>query len=99
MAVAVFCLKKDYQNIFFGGYPGAASLIGDEERFQQYIQSAIIDATINKDILMDTPIGKPALLKQTFELGAAYFSKGKKNLLSCLGMKFINKFINSYIHI
>ncbi len=60
------------QYIYYGGYPGAASLISDEDRFQQYIQSAIIDATINKDILMDTPIGKPALLRQTFELGAAY---------------------------
>ena len=60
------------QYLFFGGYPGAATLINDEERFQQYIQSSIIDATINKDILMDTPVGKPALLKQTFELGAAY---------------------------
>lgn len=60
------------QYIFYGGYPGAASLIGDEDRYRQYIQSAIIDATINKDILMDTPIGKPALLRQTFELGAAY---------------------------
>ncbi len=60
------------QYMFYGGYPGAASLIDDEERFQWYIQSAIIDATINKDILMDTPIGKPALLRQTFELGAAY---------------------------
>ncbi len=60
------------QYIFFGGYPGAAPLIGDEDRFQQYIQSAIIDATINKDILMDTPISKPALLRQTFELVAAY---------------------------
>ena len=60
------------QYIFYGGYPGAAPLVDDEDRFQQYIQSAIIDATINKDILMDTPIGKPALLRQTFELGAAY---------------------------
>lgn len=60
------------QYIFFGGYPGAASLIGDEDRFLQYIQAAIIEATINKDILMDTPISKPALLRQTFELGAAY---------------------------
>ena len=60
------------QYIFFGGYPGAASLISDEERFQHYIQSAIIEASINKDILMNTPISKPALLKQTFELGAAY---------------------------
>lgn len=60
------------QYLFYGGYPGAAALIGDEDRFSQYIQSAIIEATINKDILMDTPIGKPALLRQTFELGAAY---------------------------
>ena len=60
------------QYIFYGGYPGAAPLVDDEDRFQQYIQSSIIDATINKDILMDTPIGKPALLRQTFELGAAY---------------------------
>ena len=60
------------QYLFYGGYPGAASLIDYEERFQQYIQSSIIDASINKDILMDTPIGKPALLRQTFELGAAY---------------------------
>lgn len=58
--------------LFYGGYPGAASLIDDEDRFLQYVQSAIIEATINKDILMDTPIGKPALLRQTFELGAAY---------------------------
>jgi len=60
------------QYLFYGGYPGAASLTGDEERYRQYIQSAIVEATINKDILMDTPIGKPALLRQTFELGAAY---------------------------
>lgn len=60
------------QYLFYGGYPGAASLIDDTDRFQQYIQSSIIEATINKDILMDTPISKPALLRQTFELGAAY---------------------------
>lgn len=60
------------QYIYYGGYPGAASLIDDEDRYQQYIQSGIVDATINKDILMDTPISKPALLRQTFELGAAY---------------------------
>jgi hypothetical protein len=60
------------QYMFYGGYPGAASLISDDDRFQQYIQSAIIDASINKDILMDTPVSKPALLRQTFELGTAY---------------------------
>lgn len=70
------------QYLFYGGYPGAATLLRDEDRFQQYIQSAIIEATINKDILMDTPIGKPALLRQTFELGATYSG----NLLSLTKM-------------
>ncbi len=60
------------QYLFYGGYPGAAELIGDEDRWGQYVQSAIIDATINKDILMDTPVSKPALLRQTFELGSSY---------------------------
>lgn len=63
------------QYLFFGGFPGAAALVNDENRYQQYIQSAIIDATINKDILMNSPIGKPALLRQTFELGADYSGK------------------------
>ncbi len=58
--------------IFYGGYPGAATLISEPDRWEQYIQSSIIDATINKDILMDTPISKPALLRQTFELGSSY---------------------------
>lgn len=60
------------QYVYYGAYPGSASLIDDDERFSQYIQSSIIDATINKDILMDTPISKPALLRQTFELSASY---------------------------
>ncbi|MBR6032880.1 MAG: ATP-binding protein [Bacteroidaceae bacterium] len=63
------------QYIYYGGYPGAAELVSDPDRWEQYIQSAIIDATINKDILMNTPISKPALLRQTFELGASYSGK------------------------
>ena len=66
-----FGLSLD-EYLYYGGYPGAAYLIHDPDRWEQYIQSAIIDATINKDILMNTAISKPALLKQTFELGAAY---------------------------
>lgn len=63
------------QYVYYGGYPGAASLTGDYERWHNYVAGAIIDSTINKDILMDTPIGKPALLRQTFELSVAYSGK------------------------
>ncbi len=61
---------SDY--IYFGSYPAAADFIADATRWEQYIGGAIIDATINKDILMNSPIGKPALLRQTFELGCSY---------------------------
>lgn len=60
------------QFIYFGGYPGAAPLITDYDRWSQYIESAIVDATINKDILQNNVISKPALLRQTFELGSVY---------------------------
>ncbi len=58
--------------IYFGGYPGAVSLTADNERWREYIRDSIVEASINKDILYDTIIGKPALLRQTFELGASY---------------------------
>ena len=61
--------------VYYGGYPGAASLAGDHERWSNYVGGAIIDSTINKDILMDSPISKPALLRQTFELSVAYSGK------------------------
>jgi hypothetical protein len=66
-----FAMSTD-EYIYFGGYPGAADLRYDLDRWQEYISSSIIDATINNDILVDTVITKPALLRQTFELSSAY---------------------------
>ena len=60
------------QYVYFGAYPAAAEYIGSEERWSEYIRSSIIDATINKDVLVDAVVNKPALLRQTFELAAAY---------------------------
>ena len=58
--------------IYFGGYPGAASLIKDETRWTNYIRSSLIHPNIEKDILQMTRIDKPALLKNLFELGCMY---------------------------
>ena len=63
------------QYIYFGAYPGAAELINDEDRWRDYITGSIVDATINKDILVNENIAKPALLRQAFELSAAYSGK------------------------
>jgi len=60
------------QYVYFGGYPGSASLIKDEQRWKNYIKDALIETSISKDILMLTRVDKPALLKRLFELGALY---------------------------
>jgi len=58
--------------IFYGGYPGAAPLVEDPDRWMDYISGSIIDATINKDILVDIKVAKPALMRQALELSSAY---------------------------
>ena len=60
------------QYIYFGGYPGSATLISDEHRWKNYIKDSLIETSISKDILMLTRVDKPALLKRLFELGSAY---------------------------
>jgi len=60
------------QYVWFGGYPGSAGLIHDEERWKHYVNTSLIETSISKDILMLTRIDKPALLKSMFELGCLY---------------------------
>ncbi|RXF68393.1 ATP-binding protein [Arcticibacter tournemirensis] len=60
------------QYIWFGGYPGAAFMTDDEERWKSYITDSLISTSISKDILMLTRVDKPALLKRLFELGCLY---------------------------
>ncbi len=60
--------------IYFGGYPGSASLIREESRWRHYVRSALIQPNIEKDILQMTRVDKPALLKALFELGCGAYS-------------------------
>jgi len=60
------------QYIYYGAYPGAASLIHEEERWKNYIKDSLIETSISKDILMLTRVDKPAVLKRFFELGCLY---------------------------
>ena len=60
------------QYVWFGGYPGSAPLIGEEERWKAYVQQSLIETSISKDILMLTRIDKPALMKRLFELGCLF---------------------------
>lgn len=60
------------QYVHFGGYPGSAPLISDESRWRAYVRQAIIEPSIEKDVLAMARVDKPALLRQLFELGCAY---------------------------
>lgn len=58
--------------LFYGGYPGAASLIKDENRWIRYIGTSIVEPTISQDVLMMEEVRKPALLRSLFMLGSGY---------------------------
>ena len=60
------------QYVWFGGYPGSAGLMADEERWKNYINDALIETSISRDILMLTRVDKPALLRKLFELGSRF---------------------------
>lgn len=60
------------QFVWFGGYPGSAALINDEDRWKSYIKDSLIETSVSKDILMLTRIDKPVLLKKLFDLGCLY---------------------------
>ncbi|MCZ2460748.1 MAG: ATP-binding protein [Chitinophagales bacterium] len=60
------------QYMWYGGYPGSAGLIEDEERWKRYVKESLIETSISKDILMLTRVDKPALMKRLFELGCSY---------------------------
>jgi predicted AAA+ superfamily ATPase len=65
------------QYAWFGGYPGAAEYItqGDEQRFKDYVSNAIVEASLNNDVMSLTDIRKPVLLKRLFEFATSYSSQ------------------------
>ena len=58
--------------IYFGGYPGAASLAHDHRRWSAYVRDALVEPIIEYDVLSMTRVDKPSLLKRLFDMGALY---------------------------
>ena len=56
----------------FGGYPGAAPLVSDPDRWRAYIVDSLIETSLSRDLLLLTRVDKPALLRQLFRLGCDY---------------------------
>ena len=58
--------------LFYGGFPGAARLAGDERRWRAYMRDSIIEPTISNDVLEQDDVRKPALMRALFDLGARF---------------------------
>ncbi len=58
--------------VCFGGYPGAAPLVHDQERWHAYITGAVVEPNIERDVLAMQRVDKPSLPKALFELVAGY---------------------------
>lgn len=60
------------QWIFFGGYPGAAAFLPDEEMWRHYVADSLLEATLARDVFQMQRIAKPALMRQLFLLSLSY---------------------------
>lgn len=58
--------------LYFGGYPGAASLARQPERWRRYIKDSLIETSVSRDVLLLARVDKPALLRRLFELACRY---------------------------
>lgn len=58
--------------IFYGGYPGAAPLIVEPERWTRYVLDSLVETTLSRDVLLLARVDKPALLRRLFDLCCAY---------------------------
>jgi len=56
----------------FGGYPGAAKLIDQPDRWSQYVKRSLVETTIARDVLLLSRVDKPALLRRLFEIGCTH---------------------------
>ena len=54
--------------LYFGGYPGSGELVRAEDRWSDYVVTALVEPNIERDILALERVDKPALLKRLFEL-------------------------------
>jgi hypothetical protein len=60
------------QWLFFGGYPGAAPIIDQENVWSKYVTDSLIETVLAKDVLQLQTVAKPALLRHLFMLSVVH---------------------------
>ena len=60
------------QWLYFGGYPGAAVFIKDEQQWKRYVSDSLIETVLARDVFQMSRIAKPALMRHLFALSATF---------------------------
>lgn len=60
------------QFVFYGGYPGAANLIRDFDRWRAYITRAVAASAVERDLLGRIRVDLPALLTLVFRIACGF---------------------------
>jgi predicted AAA+ superfamily ATPase len=68
---AAFGVTPD-EYLYFGGYPGAVSLVREPDRWRRYIADSLIETSVSRDVLLLTRVDEPAPLRRLFELACRY---------------------------
>jgi predicted AAA+ superfamily ATPase len=71
---AAFGYELD-EYLLYGGYPASALFKDDFQRWLWYMNDAVVEATISRDIVQMEEVRKPALLRNLFMLGCQYSSQ------------------------
>ena len=58
--------------LVYGGYPGAVPMRDNYSRWGKYVRDSIIETVIGKDVLLMSPVQKPALLRQVLGVACAH---------------------------
>ena len=58
--------------VYFGGYPGPAPVLPDHKRWSHYVETSILEPTVERDVLAMQRIHKPALLRRLLRLSAGF---------------------------
>lgn len=58
--------------LLFGGYPGAAPLVDDEQDWRAYVVDSLVETVLARDVLAMQRITKPTLLRHLFALSARF---------------------------
>ena len=58
--------------LYFGGYPGSAPLVDQEDVWARYVTDSLIETVLARDVLQLQTVAKPALLRHFFMLSAVH---------------------------